>query len=156
MAEATAHQMFAKAGVRVDWKIGQPKTQMPCQTLVLDITDNTPVSFFPGALGYAQEFEGVHITVFYDRVSRMVNREILSMLLAHVFVHEITHVLEGVDRHSDEGVMKAHWSARDLESMAHVRLPFASSDLLLIHSGIARRSSIVHRAEANSSVGSAP
>ena len=40
------------------------------------------------------------------------------MLLAHVLVHEITHVLEGVDRHTGQGVMKARWTEDDLALMA--------------------------------------
>jgi len=39
-----------------------------------------------------------------------------TMLLAHVLVHEIADILEGVDQDSEEGVMKAHWTADDLLS----------------------------------------
>lgn len=59
-------------------------------------------------------------------------------------VHEITHVLEGINRHSEEGVMKAIWSAKDYERMRDHPLPFAPVDVDLIREGIARR--MVHAA----------
>jgi hypothetical protein len=42
------------------------------------------------------------VLVYLDRGQAFSNA-----LLAHVMAHEITHVLEGIDRHSSEGVMKA-------------------------------------------------
>jgi hypothetical protein len=30
-----------------------------------------------------------------------------TFVLAHVLVHEITHILQGIDRHSESGVMKS-------------------------------------------------
>jgi hypothetical protein len=143
IAEGVTCEIFAKAGVHIVWKTGQPKTEIPRQTIVLDITADAPASFFPGALGRAQEFEGVHITVFYDRVESMASREIVPKLLAHVLVHEITHVLEGIDRHSPEGIMKARWTPADIASMAFKPLPFDPNDVQLIHLGMARRSGVV-------------
>ena len=143
IAEGTAYEIFAKAGVHIVWKAGQPKTEIPRQTIVLDITADAPEGFFPGALGRAQEFEGVHIAVFYDRVERMATREIVPRLLGHVLVHEITHVLEGVDRHSPEGVMKAHWTTEDILQMSRGRLlSFEPRDIALI------RQSLIDRADA--------
>ena len=59
--------------------------------------------------------------------------------LAHVLVHEITHILQASDRHSDSGVMKARWIAQDYEAMARKPLRFTSEDLDLIHRGAAAR-----------------
>lgn len=70
------------------------------------------------------------------------------MVLAHVLAHEITHVLEVTDRHSKEGVMKAHWTGRDFRNMAWRGLPFAAEDVELIHLGIASRMNRMTRAAA--------
>ena len=53
-------------------------------------------------------------------------------------MHEITHVLEGVNRHSETGIMKAHWDTMDWRTMRHSFLPFADEDLRLIHAWIKR------------------
>jgi hypothetical protein len=69
-------------------------------------------------------------------------------LLAHVLAHEITHVLERTDRHSADGVMKAHWNLLDFTKMVWRPLPFAVEDVELIHRGIASRmqSRVLHAA----------
>jgi hypothetical protein len=61
------------------------------------------------------------------------------MLLAHVMVHEIAHILQGVYRHSDNGVMKAVWTGQDYSQMRVGALPFAPEDVELIHLGLARQ-----------------
>jgi hypothetical protein len=52
--------------------------------------------------------------------------------LGNVLAHELTHALEGVPRHSSEGLMKDIWSARDYAGMLHGPLPFAAEDLDLL------------------------
>ena len=52
--------------------------------------------------------------------------------LGNVLAHELTHALEGVARHSSEGLMKAVWSARDYDEMVRGPLPFAAEDLDLL------------------------
>src|SRR5262249_9037943 len=49
-------------------------------------------------------------------------------LLAHVLAHEIGHVLQRNNAHSESGVMKAHWTADDLGSMARRPLEFSEVD----------------------------
>jgi hypothetical protein len=50
-----------------------------------------------------------------------------------VLVHEVSHILEGVSRHSDSGVMKARWTGNDFA------LGFAQMDVELIHEGLDAR-----------------
>lgn len=140
VAEAIASGIFAKVGIHVAWKAGRPRTEMASPTIILDITADGPASSHPGALAYAHEFEGVHIVVFYDRLQSMATRELRPTLLGHVLAHEITHILEGVDHHSPEGIMKAHWTSEDIAKMAYRPLPFNPLDVELIHLGFARRS----------------
>jgi hypothetical protein len=54
-------------------------------------------------------------------------------ILGNVLAHELTHALEGVARHSSEGLMKAVWSGRDYAGMVSRRpLAFAAEDLDLL------------------------
>jgi hypothetical protein len=95
----------------------------------------TPANEHPGALACAQPFRG-GIRVFYDRVQGYPP-SIRARLLAYVLAHEITHVLEGRARHSESGIMKAHWDAGDMRQMGAKRLTFTAFDVLLIRQGLA-------------------
>lgn len=138
-AQGIASGMFATAGVRVNWRTGQPKADRPERPILIEVSSNTPETFHQGALAYAYPFEGVHIRVFYDRIEKASDPRATAMILAHVLVHEITHVLEGFDRHSKEGVMKSQWSLDDFKKMAYEPLPFEPEDVLLIRQGAAKR-----------------
>jgi hypothetical protein len=83
-------------------------------------------------------YEGVHIEVFKDRVATG-KTGIDPVLLAHVMVHEITHILEGVARHSRSGVMKAQWTQEDYVRMHYSPIGFAAEDIELIQLGMLRR-----------------
>ena len=62
-------------------------------------------------LAYALPYEGTHIVILFDRVRKM-QPNYVPAVLAHVLVHEVTHILQGIQRHSESGVMKAHWDSR--------------------------------------------
>ena len=53
-------------------------------------------------------------------------------LLGHVLAHEIAHLVEGIPRHSETGLMKASWTARDYSAMARGRLALAKEDVAII------------------------
>jgi len=65
--------------------------------------------------------------------------ELPQIVLGYVLAHEITHLLEGISRHSDTGVMKAGWNRTDIFAMRRGRLVLSSEDLDLIHRGMERR-----------------
>jgi hypothetical protein len=138
-AQSVASGMLATAGARINWRTGLAKPSEPELPILIDITSNTPEKFHPGTLAYAQVFEGGHVKVFYDRVRNAYRPQATAMLLAHVLVHEITHVLEGMDRHSQEGVMKARWTPDDLLRMVYQPLPFDPLDVRLIREGLLNR-----------------
>jgi len=131
-----ANKMFAAIGVSLDWHSGEPTGARP---IVIELATRTPVDLLPGALAYAQPFEGVHIRVFYDRIQGEIAPGLRAMLLAHVLVHEITHILQRIDRHSESGVMKAVWTPQDHFQMRAGALPFTPEDVMLIHLGMAAR-----------------
>jgi len=137
-AEDLASSMFASIGVKIDWRNGEPDASSSTQALAIRLARNTPKTGKPGALAYAQRYGGVHIVVFWDRMECELTP---IELLAHVMVHEITHILEGVSRHSESGIMKEHWSADDHRMMKTHPLSFAAEDVHLIHRGLAARNS---------------
>jgi hypothetical protein len=94
-----------------------------------------------GALAYARPYQniGTCIHVFIDRIRSGRDPHFANTLLAHVLAHEITHVLEGVARNSDKGIMKAVWSPGDYQQMKFHPLPFAPEDVDLIRDAIAQR-----------------
>jgi hypothetical protein len=135
-AEALAGRMFAKIGIYLDWGKGKPAGESSQPLILIDLVTRTPENRMPGALAYALPYEGAHITVFFDRIEKWNDP---STLLAHVMVHEITHLLQGIARHSDAGVMKARWSVADCGGMRIAPLPFIQEDVDLIHLGLAQR-----------------
>jgi hypothetical protein len=108
-------------------------------TIVVRLTKDTPANYLPGVPAYALPYQGDQITILYDRVEETVVPSALPALLAHVLVHEITHILQGINRHSESGVMKAHWAAGDYMAMEKKPLPFTDKDVDLIHRGLSVR-----------------
>jgi hypothetical protein len=140
-AQALANDIFAGVGVSIDWRRGQPsrlQSQLQRQ-IVVEMTTQTPGHLKPGALAFATPYEGVHIQVFYDRVQTVTEPELTPTVLAHVLVHEITHILQGTCRHSETGVMKARWTHQDYMEMGQKPLSFTEQDVALIQSGVASR-----------------
>ncbi len=140
-AKRIASSMFAQAGVRIRWQSGQPGSFQAQPPIVLSFTSNTPEKFPPDIFANALVFEGVHIRIFVDHVAERAHHAtpLTTYLLAHVMVHEITHMLERVDRHSREGIMKARWTEADIQGMVVKPLSFAAEDIRLIHLGLADR-----------------
>ena len=108
------------------------------QAIMISLMTSTPRTFHPGALAYALPYEGVHIQVFYDRIA-IADPRLLPSLLANVIVHEISHILQGIDRHSDSGIMKAEWNSSDFTLMQSGQLRFTGLDVEMIHTGLAAR-----------------
>lgn len=94
----------------------------------------------PKALAFAVPDAGGHITVFYDRIKVAAQFELTSNpLLAHVLVHEISHILQGNAKHSEGGIMKATWSQKDIRAMRWRPLAFGEEDVESIRAGLAKR-----------------
>jgi hypothetical protein len=132
-----ASSMFASIGVRIDWREGH---SCPAWSGVVHLSLSHGSASLrqpnPRALAYAEPYQR-NIVVLLDRVQALVRNGSPSILiLAHVLVHEITHVLEGVERHSPEGIMKARWSDDDLVAMRSKPLPFSEEDINLIYAGL--------------------
>jgi hypothetical protein len=143
-AKSKAAAIFAAAQVRIEWRKGEPKRMVleEQRPIVVRIISDVSTSTHPGALAFAQAYEGVHITILYERV-RAFTRERAEVVLAYVLVHEITHMLQGISRHSETGIMKANWTLADHCAMQRGRLLLSAEDIQLIRIGLAWRTSRV-------------
>jgi hypothetical protein len=145
-AQAMATDMFREIGVQVRWRRGSSRAPAGDDACVARLgvslsPDARHAEASPDAYAYAIPLAGAGtcIHVFMNRITEIRDREFDAILLAHVLVHEITHVLQGISRHSADGVMKAHWDLRDYERMKSHSLLFTAEDVALIHLGIAKR-----------------
>jgi hypothetical protein len=134
LAEVQATNMLATAGVTVAWRLGSAREQGHAEIIEAVLTEQADPNVRPGAMAFATlgVQAGTRIEIYYNRVRMNACDEAFSRVLAHVLVHEITHVLEGVERHSASGVMKARFAPEDLIQMRRAPLSFATEDLALI------------------------
>jgi hypothetical protein len=141
-AKAISTRMLVTAGVVLEWRSAGTaacRGLQPTRIVVLDFAANVPPNQHPGAMAFALPYEAVHIVVLFDRIKENAGSAVeVSTLLAHVMTHEITHLLQGVSRHSETGVMKAHWDVHDFLQMAQNSLPFTPEDIDLIQLGLRR------------------
>ncbi len=54
-------------------------------------------------------------------------------------VHEITHILQRIDRHSAEGIMNARWTRQERSALERRPLQFTDEDVRLIYRGMDAR-----------------
>ena len=138
-AKQVATAMFASIGVSLHWRGSGSESQVGLSVDV-SLVAGEPGDDEAGPLAEAYPFAGStgHITIRYDRVhnSAGISRDLEPLLLAHVLVHELTHVLQCLDRHAESGVMKAHWTAEDYFDMRWKPLAFTSEDIDLIRLGM--------------------
>jgi hypothetical protein len=139
-AEQVATSIFAGVGITLTWHRGEPAAGAPGSVVVrVDLSEDTPADCPLDTLALAHPYAGADkgITVFYKKLRQMAERVVPEqILLGHVLAHEIGHVLEGQVRHSREGVMKAHWSHKDLYAMQDAPLQFAPEDADLLRRGL--------------------
>jgi hypothetical protein len=133
-AQVVASDIFAGIGVKILW---QSPRQCPAEAILITFSNDEPASLLPGSLAYAMPFEGMHIVVFYDRVKNRPGS--VSCLLGHVIAHEVAHILQGLIRHSESGIMKPQWTGADYQQMTWKPLQFTDKDVMLIYSGLKLR-----------------
>jgi hypothetical protein len=136
-ADTIAAGMFAEIGVQIVW---HPNRSCPPDAIRISFSDRTDRNFRSDALAYALPYEATHIEVFYNRL-RQQPASLQPVLLAHVLVHEIVHILQGVSRHSASVIMMAHWNTSELDDMVFKPLRFTDEDIRLIRLGLQARES---------------
>ena len=138
-AEAIVTKLFVDAGVRVEWLSDKHCKDMPVGALYLMLEGPGPPHFNPATLGYAQPYNyGTAVHIFYGRIQEDHPRD-FAVVLGHVMAHEIAHVLQGVARHSQSGIMKPVWTHRDYGDMQLGQMRFDGEDVQLLHIGLKER-----------------
>src|ERR1022692_4940389 len=84
-----ASAMFASIGVRIDWR-ERDSCPAGVGAIQVRLSYNSTGMRNSEALAFAQPYEGT-VVVFLDRVQEL-NRNGVRSVMAHVLVHEITHV----------------------------------------------------------------
>ncbi len=141
-ARATVKWMFARIGVRLVWRDGELGTSpAPGGPVLIQVrfSVSEPKAASPNALAIAMPFGSgaTAITVLYDRIRMAAGSSAREpYILAHVLAHEIGHVLQNTNWHSQTGVMKAHWNRQDYDAMGRKPLEFTSDDVDLITQGL--------------------
>jgi len=167
-----ASGIFEKVGVHLNWRAGElPATQSAAGNGALQkafgirTLEHAPESATADALASARIVgsSGTEITVYKDRLQRFLDNHrylagVAGVGAGYVVVHELAHVMQGVARHSESGVLKAQWSHYDFQEMVFHRLAFTNFDVELIHQGLALqlangRSALTAEAEIESTAG---
>ena len=144
-SEETATQIFAKIGIQLTWRSGRDRRpscgNSATRDLAIEIVPHATESLNDGALAMAMPYgdSSVRIVVFYDRIAPLLREHdaIQAKILGHVLAHEITHVLQGMARHSETGLMRARWARDDYSQMGLGGIPFSTEDVGFIRLGIA-------------------
>ncbi len=139
-AKTVAAEVFGGIGVGLGWSAKGIPDNRRCVIRIKALLEiSSSFHEHPDSLAYAtvgvRADREVHI--FIDRVAAMVPESSFGILLGHVLAHEITHVLEGVPRHSERGLMKARWGRSDLQRLVDHPLRFDLVDQALIHAALA-------------------
>jgi hypothetical protein len=136
-------RMFARVGIRLAWRDGAARANAQSGNTVyiqVQFAGDRPNSASPGALAFAMPFGdgATAITVMYERLRAAAGKSAREQsILAHVLDHEIGHVLQRTTWHAHTGVMKAHWTALDLDAMTSKPLEFTTDDVDLMVQGLA-------------------
>jgi len=140
-ARTRASAILKSAGVKLKFTGDESSCAAFGNGIVLVLSYKTAADEHPGALAYAMPYQGTHVVLFYDRVLGSATPPGVPYLLGHVLAHEITHILQGVERHSASGLMKSKWDYRDYVEMQRRPLGFTDDDLSLIRRGLEYRAS---------------
>lgn len=144
-ARECASRLLAESGVRLVWHSGTPSAIGP-DVLVIRFVATLPAFETPErkhTLAFAQPYapDGTPMLFFRDRIAQLATPDfrVNTRIVGHVLAHEICHMLEGLSHHSEEGLMRAFWSATDFNTISYCELPIADEDRLLVHLGVEKR-----------------
>lgn len=133
-AEGLATKILRDAGISVEWRLGRADYSGAAEVIeaVMEAPDE---HYEPGALASAKlgVHSGTRIEVFGNRIRNSPRDAATANMLGYALVHEITHIVEGVNRHSESGIMKANWDEYDRQLIRGNSLHFADEDLRMIH-----------------------
>jgi hypothetical protein len=145
-ARSVVNEIYSEIGVRVIWNSsashpsGCSKTPLH-RMIVVRLAATTPAGASESAFAFSNLYatNGPCVTLLMDRLlcEFRINPLNTGFLLGHTLAHEIGHVLQGMPRHSETGVMKDHWSLGERLRMSQGRLHFTPHDVELILGALA-------------------
>ncbi|MBM3786054.1 MAG: hypothetical protein FJW30_16970 [Acidobacteria bacterium] len=136
MARQQAAGLLARAGVALHW-CGQCRNRFGVIRIAL--IDQAPPDTPERILAQARFGQGRELWIFLDRVRNVNGATMFTRVLAHVIVHELVHLLQRSNRHTEEGIMKARWDAADYEAIRRGTMRLSETDVELLHAGLAKR-----------------
>jgi hypothetical protein len=139
-AERETSRIFRDAGVTVAW-LNCPSSIEPCPEHLLAITigNVAPERYTNTSVGVA--LGEARATIFFPRVREYAKVGIATdaQILGHAMAHEMGHLLLGEASHSRFGLMRAQWTADELQRMAMGSLVFRPEQSALIRQELLRR-----------------
>ncbi len=141
-ARGVVDEIYSEIGVRVVWSSMRSApagcTKQPLRRrIVVELQSAASAGHSAAAMAFSNPYaaNGPCVTLLMDRMQPAIklNPVRTGILLGHILAHEMGHVLQGIGRHSQTGLMKAQWSVQDTSLMYfHKRLQFTVSDVELI------------------------
>jgi hypothetical protein len=138
-AQRTATLLFEGIGVHVHFLCDR-SPEASGRQILLRLSDRTNPALLKHALGFARPFAhgGVRVTIFYDRVEEMQpGGDGTGIVLGHIMTHELTHVLEAQNAHTESGIMRSRWNDGDFRAMRMGGLYFSDADIRAIYGNLA-------------------
>ena len=149
-AKALTTEIFARIGVELVWHNGPPRTSQAGlrsdRRPAIGISwDDAPAWAGTTVLAAAHPYGSpdTAITLYEDRLIEYLraHKDEQEVVLAYVLAHELAHVMQGIDRHSASGILKAQWTRDDCDLMRAGKLTFTPEDIELIRNGLLQRPS---------------
>ena len=149
VATARAAVILGSAGVRIRWCHGLRNEDGGPAPVLVEIFADAPAHTPPGvqARSFPYAAHGARIEVYRNRVLLLAPEGYVASgsVLGHVLAHEITHVIQGISRHSDEGLMAASWTTEVVRQMVRAPLPLLPHDVQLIQAALLWQNSTIAR-----------
>jgi hypothetical protein len=125
LALGTATRLVSAAGISVAWRnceLPNACTTVPIREFVIRLVRSKALDAdgAPFVLGEASidvdQHAGVLATVYVDRVERMagLSEADTASLLGRAIAHELGHLLMATNAHSKSGLMRAHWTSKEV------------------------------------------
>jgi hypothetical protein len=161
-ARAAAQSLLRQAGLQSVWRVcrlavGQ---SLPSSVACDDVLGRAEVIVRilhggsrddPNSLGYSyvdtRTGTGSLTTVFANRILAVAASARIEsgVLLGRVVAHEVGHLLMGRGGHSDDGLMRAHWSAETLKRNGVRDWLFSQNEAMQLRDAVVARSHLIDR-----------
>ena len=139
-AEREASRVLQDAGVETIWQncLRETREKSPDACGELSWASHFDLRIIPrsrnlkgSALGiafFADDGRGCCADLFYEPILGLLEESDASpsVVLGYAMVHELGHLLLGIDAHTPNGLMRAHWTREDLKNASLGNLWFST------------------------------